>query len=356
MKITKITIRVQEIKDRVKFEIANMGKAMPYTVLLKLETNTDHVGYGEGRPSPRVTGESIESITAFLESVKDDLIGRSPYEFERVHKLMDKNSRGNSAAKAAVDIAMHDLCAKGAKLPLYRYLGGDSPVVISDMSVGIDEPAKMADLAKKYVNEGFDILKIKVGRNSKDDVEAIRLIRQAVGENVELRIDANQGWSLKEALRTLEAMEEYNVEEVEQPVQMHLIDDLRYLKQHAKQVVMADESVLSPIDAMRLVKTEAVDMINIKLMKSAGIYPALRINAIAEAAGLNCMVGCMNESRIGISAGAALAASQDNITYADLDGHLILEEVEGLQSTFMQQGGKIILSEEPGLGIRFNGF
>lgn len=356
MKITNVTIRVQETRDRVTFEIANMGKSMPYTVLLKLDTDVGLVGYGEGRPSRLVTCESIQSVTAFLESAKEDLIGRSPYELERIHKLMGKIGRGNSAAKAAVDIALHDLCAKGAGLPLFRYLGGDSPIVHSDMSIGIDEPTKMAELAKKYVDEGFTILKVKVGRDSKDDLEAIRLIREAVGNQVEIRIDANQGWELKEAFRTLEAMEKYQVEEVEQPVQRDKINDLRFLKQHVKQVVMADESVLSPLDAMRLVKEEAVDMINIKLMKSAGIYPALKINAIAEAAGLHCMVGCMSESRIGISAGAAFVASQDNVTYADLDGHLLLEEVEGLSSTFTQKGGLITLSEEPGLGIHFNGF
>lgn len=356
MIITNVSYRVLEVQERVKFKIAHTAQNDNRVVQVKICTDNNLVGYGEATPSPIVTKETIETVVEFLKAFKDSLIGLSPYELERIHTMMDTYMHGNSAAKASIDIALYDLCAKGANLPLYRYLGGSSPEIYSDMSIGIDKPQAMAQLALKYKQQGFTILKVKNGINPDDDVEAVRLIREAVGPEMDIRLDANQGWGVKTALRTLERMQPYGVVEVEQPVRDWDLEGLKYIKERVNIDVMADEAVLTPQDAFQLASLKAADVINIKLMKSSGIYPALKINAIAEAANINCMVGCMNETPLGIAAGAALVAALDNITYADLDGHLLLEDIPGMQVYFKQKGGLITLSERPGLGIEIEQF
>ena len=321
------------------------------TVLLRISTDSGEVGYGEANPFAPVTGESIETVVAFLEALGPLLQGRSPFELEAIHKVMNQMTKGNSGAKAGVDIALHDLCAKAVGLPLYRYLGGDHPQVISDMTIGIDAPEKMVEKAIKYTEEGFTILKIKTGLIPEDDLRAVSLIREAVGSSVELRLDANQGWTRKSAYHIMKAMEAYNVAEIEQPLTSYDVEGMAYLTEKLTQEVMADESVHSPQDAYRMVQAQACDTINIKLMKSAGIHPALKICSLAEAAGLQCMVGCMSETIVGIAAGAALAACRDVIAYADLDGHRIIQDVAGVTGGFTQEGGVLTLSEEPGLGL-----
>lgn len=351
MKITKLTAKVVQLYPRVKFKIALSDQATGDTVLVKIETDTGLVGYGEANPFAPVTGESVETILAFYGALGTMLEGRSPFELEAIHRMMRRLAQGNTAAKAGIDIALHDLCAKAAGVPLYRYLGGSRNVVESDMTIGIDPPELMAQKAQQYVREGFTMLKIKVGLNPTEDLEALRLIRQAVGADIELRLDANQGWKKKQAMETMKAMEAYGVSEIEQPLPFHDLEGMAFLTEHITQDVMADESVHSPEDAMKLLRRGACDIINIKLMKSAGIYPALQINAAAQAANIPCMVGCMSETILGIAAGAALVASRENILYADLDGHRVIQDVPGLSGGFTQEGGRITLSSKPGLGL-----
>lgn len=354
MKITKIEYKIHRAKPVVSFKIALMDQATTDTVVLRAETDNGLVGYGEACPFMPVTGETTATVCAYLDLLIPKLIGKSPLEMEEIHRIMDRLMIGQTAAKAGIDIAMYDIAAKAAKLPLYKYLGASTNQVHSDITIGIDEPTKMAELARKYVDAGFTILKIKVGINPVNDVEAIRLIREAVGDEIELRLDANQGWSKKQARSVLQELSRYGVEEIEQPVHFQDLVAMRYLVEHADQTIMADESVHSPKDAIRMISNDACDMINIKLMKSAGIYPALLINGIAEAAGMACMVGCMSETRIGISAAAAFTASRRNILYADLDSHHLIAEDPKIRGGFTQKGGLITLTEAHGLGLEID--
>lgn len=355
MKITKLEYREQVTKKNVEFRIAltNESCSTGQTMLVNIHTDHGLIGYGEAQPFHAVTGESIETIKAFYDKLAPLLVGKSPYEIESIHQLMDKLAIGQSAAKAGVDIALYDLSSKAAKLPLYRYLGGSKSIILTDMTIGINAPKKMAALAKTYVEEGFTMLKIKVGLNDEDDIEAIRLIREAVGEAIELRLDANQGWGVKQARAVLQAMEAYRISEIEQPVRHDDVLGLKAVRDAVNIDVMADEAIHSPQDAIRLVREEAADLLNIKLMKSGGLFPALAINAIAEAANVRCMVGCMGETPIGIAAGAALVAARKNIAYADLDSHKMIEPIPGMNVAFTQKGSVIRLSEEPGLGVSF---
>ena len=355
MKITNIQYKKAPTTDKVKFEIA-LQKGNPHdsVIILKIETDEGITGYGEASPLGLVTGNSIDNITQFFDEIRPLLIGEDPLAIERIHRVMDAYILGKSSGKAAVDIALYDILGKKTGQPVYKLLGGNESSVQSDMTIGIDTPDEMAKLAKKYVDEGFSILKIKVGRNSKDDLEAVRKIREAVGYDVSLRLDANQGWGVKEAIQVMKKMEAYHVDEIEQPLRHWNFDSLKYVRDHISQDLMMDESIHNPHDALRAVKAEACDIINIKLMKSGGLYPALRINAIAEAAGIPCMVGCMGETRIGIAAGAALVAAQGNISYADLDSYRMIEEFSFIKGGFEQKGGLITLSDKPGFGLEID--
>ena len=351
MKITDIQYKVVEVKRKCKFTIALATNATSNAIIVKVTTDEGIIGYGEASPFSPVTGDSNEDILQFFEHIKPRIIGENPLAIEKIHRIMNRYTVGKSAGKAGIDIALYDILGKKTGLPLYMLLGGNSNEVQSDMTVGIDTPDEMAKLAKKYVDEGFRILKIKVGINHHDDLEAVRKIRELVGPDISLRLDANQGWGKKETVEVMKQMEQYGVDEIEQPIPYWNVDDMRFIKDHISQEMMVDEAVHSPRDVMRIAKAEAADLVNIKLMKSGGLYPALQINAVSQSAGLPCMVGCMSECRIGIAAGAALVAAQGNITLADLDSYRMIEEIDGISGGFETKGDMIYLTDKPGLGV-----
>lgn len=351
MKITDMVWKVLNPKPKVKFKIALRDDSTEASILLKIVTDEGIVGYGEACPFEPVTGNNIDDMDIFFKHIKPELMGEDPLAIERIHNKMDRFMINKTAAKAAIDFALYDITGKKAGLPVYRLLGGNSNQVHSDMTIGIDTPDEMARLAEKYVGEGFKILKIKIGINEEEDLEAIWKIREAVGENISLRLDANQGYGKKQAVNVMKKMEKYHVDEIEQPLPYWDFDGMKFVKEHISQELMMDESVHSPKDAFRAAKEGAADIINIKLMKAGGLFPALQINAVAEAAGLKCMIGCMSETRVGIAAGAALAAAKKNIEYADLDSYRMVEEIPGIRGGFIQEGGIIKLSEAPGLGL-----
>ena len=350
MKITDIKYDRLKVKLKKPFVVAIGVIEYAETVIVKITTDEGIVGYGEAAPFSPVTGETLDSIPIFLDFFKPALLGQNPFEIEKIHKIMNTMTVGNTSAKAGIDIALYDIMGKKLEMPLYKFLGGYRSSFMVDVTVGIGEPEIMAQDALSYVQQGFRILKIKAGLNPKDDLEAIKLIRVAVGPDIRLRVDANQGWAVNDAIRVMEEFEKYGVEAVEQPVRYWNIDGLAYIRNRAKISVMADESLHSPEDALRLAKAEAVDVFNIKLMKSGGLYPALRINAIGEACGTNCMLGCMLETRIGNAASASLVAAQRNITEADLDSfrHFDGNTISG---GFTVENSIMTMLEKPGLGI-----
>jgi len=353
MRITEIKYDRLKVKLPKPFVVAIGTIEYAESVIVKITTDDGIVGYGEAAPFSPVTGETLDSIPFFIDLFTPSLIGLNPFEIEKVHKIMNTMTTGNTSAKAAIDIALYDIMGKKLGMPLYKLLGGYRSSFMVDVTVGIDKPEIMAQDAADYVKKGFRILKIKAGIDPAADLEAIKLIREAVGPDIRLRVDANQGWTVNDAIRVMEQYEQYGVEAVEQPVRFWNVDGLAYIRNHTKIALMADESCHSPEDAMRLAKAEAVDVFNIKLMKSGGLYPALRINAIGEACGVNCMLGCMLETRIGNAASAALVASQRNITEADLDSfrHFVGDEITG---GFTVENSIMTMLDKPGLGIEVN--
>lgn len=353
MKITNIKVEKLKMDLFKPFTVALGTIENVETLLVKIETDTGVSGLGEGAPFEFVTGESMETAVPTARMLCNLLVGQNPLNIEAIHHRMDSTILGNTAVKAAIDIALYDLKGKYMGVPLYQVLGGYRNSFHTDITIGIDSPENMAQEAKEKVDQGFSILKVKVGIDPQQDIEAIHLIRQAVGDTVRLRLDANQGWTAAEAVRVMRAVESYHVEAVEQPLPYWDIDGMAYVRKKVTIQVMADESVHSPVDALKVVKSEAADVINIKLMKSGGLYKAMSINSIAEAAGIPCMVGCMLESKIGITAGASLVAAKKNITEADMDSFLYVKD-PGIKGGLSLKNGVITLPEKPGLGIELD--
>ena len=334
------------------FRIAPGASTESNNVVVKVITDYGVIGWGESSPSERVTGETPKTVLETLDKIAPKLIGMCPLRIEQDVELMDSVVKGNPAAKAAIDIALHDILGKTVRKPLFMVLGGYRTEVLTDLTLGIKPPKEMAKDALKAVKKGFKALKVKVGVNPEEDVERVRLIREVVGNDVQVRIDANQGWTPKQAIEALNKMEKFNIQFAEQPVPAEDLEGLIEVKRNSPIPIMADESVHSPEDAMRLIKAEAVDLINIKLMKSGGILKGRKIADIAEAAGIPCMIGCMGESQIGIAAGTHLAAASRNIMYADLDSDLIHKNRLVKRGGTKVKNSKRTFTKQHGLGIK----
>ena len=321
IEVYKVSLRYSE-----PFKIAAGTSTEANNIVIRVLTDYDAVGLGESSPSKRVTGETAKTVLRAIDRIAPKLLGKCPLRIENDVETMDSTVPENPAAKAAIDIALHDILGQTARKPLYRLIGGYRTEVLTDITLGIKPPKQTAQDALSAVKNGFKALKVKVGIDPLEDVECVRLIREAVDGETQLRIDANQGWKPEQAIEVLNKMDAYDVQFAEQPVRAEDIEGLGKVRRDSPIPIMADESVHSPEDALRLVRAEAVDLMNIKLMKCGGILKARKIAAVAEAAGIPCMIGCMGESGLGISAATHLAAAVKNIKYADLDSDLLLRD------------------------------
>lgn len=352
MKITDIKTHMMKVPLSRPFRISLGVITHAISCLVEIETDEGITGYGEGSPGPLITGENLEGTVENIHAFREKLIGMDPRDIEAVYTVMNRTVAYAGTAKAAVDIACHDILGKSCGLPLYRLLGGYANELETDMTVGIDEPQVMAELAKQHVEKGFRIIKTKVGTGIEQDLARVKAIRQAVGDDVKIRLDANQGWHAKEAVELIKRLNDYDIELVEQPVPRFDFEGLKYVTTYSPVPIMADESCWDAKDALRLAGERAVDFINIKLMKCGGLYEAKKIVNIAEAAGIECMLGCMSEeSGIAIHASAALGAALKNITRADLDAGFSLKELPFTGGFTVRDTRYLVLPEEPGLGI-----
>ena len=344
MKITNIKTYRMQVPLVRPFRIALGLITHAVSCLVEIETDAGITGYGEGSPGPLITGENLDGTIATVERMKEKLIGMDPRDMEAIYTVMNRTVAYAGTAKAAIDLACHDIIGKSTKL---------SGEIETDMTVGIDDPAVMAEHAKAHVQAGFNVIKTKVGVDFASDLARVRAIREAVGDQVKIRLDANQGWKAKEAVELINRLNEYDIELVEQPVPRFDFEGLKFVTAHSSVPIMADESCWDSKDALRLVSQRAVDLINIKLMKCGGLYEAKKITAIAEAAGVEVMLGCMaEESGIGVTAAASLGAALKNITRADLDATFSLKELPYEGGFTVKDTRHLILSSDPGLGIK----
>lgn len=322
-------------------------------VVVKITADDGRVGYGEAPPTGVITGDTKGSIlSAVNEFIRPALLGMDIAELDAVMARLDGCILKNTSAKAAVDMALYDLWGKLYGAPLYRLLGGARRELETDITISVNPVEEMVRDSLAAVERGYRILKVKVGKEGLKDIERIQAIRQAVGPQVAIRVDANQGWTAKQAVRIITAMEDRGlaIDLVEQPVKAHDLEGMRQVTRAVYTPILADESVFSPEDAVTIIQTGAADLLNIKLMKTGGIHNALRICAVAETYGVECMIGCMLESKLAVTAGAHLAAARGVITRADLDGPSLCrtDPFEG-GPDFLES--RIVMNDAPGLGI-----
>jgi L-alanine-DL-glutamate epimerase-like enolase superfamily enzyme len=333
----KLTYRRFDLRLKHTFRIARGSSDIDPVILVELE-HEGIVGYGEAAPSGRY-GESADTVVAFLSGLGLERFD-DPFRLEDILGYVDSRADGNGAAKAAVDIALHDWVGKKLGVPLYDYWGVDpTHTPVTSFTIGIDTP----DVIERKVREAesYPLLKVKVGTD--DDQEIIAAIRRATDKTI--RVDANEGWTQKEiALERIKWLEQQGVEFVEQPMPASDLDGTKWLRDRSPLPLIADENCIRAHDIPHL--RGAFDGINIKLMKCTGVREAYAMIRIARACGMKVMMGCMIESSVAISAGAHLSPLLD---YADLDGNVLItnDPFEGLSI----RDGRIVLPGGPGLGV-----
>ncbi|KIN32109.1 L-Ala-D/L-Glu epimerase [Bacillus subtilis] len=324
------------------------------SVIVRITYDSGAVGWGEAPPTLVITGDSMDSIESAIHNVlKPALLGKSLSGCEAVLHDIQHLLTGNMSAKAAVEMALYDGWAQMCGLPLYQMLGGYRDTLETDYTVSVNSPEEMAADAENYLKQGFQTLKIKVGKDDiATDIARIQEIRKRVGSAVKLRLDANQGWRPKEAVTAIRKMEDagLGIELVEQPVHKDDLAGLKKVTDATDTPIMADESVFTPRQAFEVLQTRSADLINIKLMKAGGISGAEKINAMAEACGVECMVGSMIETKLGITAAAHFAASKRNITRFDFDAPLMLK-TDVFKGGITYSGSTVSMPGKPGLGI-----
>lgn len=354
MKITEVRLGTISVPLRVPFKTALRSVSSVEDVIVEIHTDTGAVGYGEAPPTGVITGDTTGAIIgAIKDHIAKTIIGRDVDDFEDVIQSVQKSILKNTSAKAAVDMALWDLYGQLYKIPVYKMLGGARKHIITDITISVNSPEEMARDAVDAINRGYDCLKVKVGADPTLDVARLSAVREAVGNNVCIRIDANQAWQPKEAVRILNQMQEKGlaIEFVEQPVKAHDLEGLKYVTDRSYVPVLADESVFSPEDALKIMQMRAADLVNIKLMKCGGLYNALKIVSAAEVYGVECMIGCMLEAKISVNAAVELACAKKIITKIDLDGPVLCSEDPIIGGAVFEEQ-KITVSDAPGLGIQ----
>ncbi len=319
-------------------------------LFIRIHTSEGVTGAGECSAFPMIAGETQATCFEMARDFAGLWKNKPALAIQDRMQELDLFTAGNYTAKSAFDLALHDIAAKVAGQPLYRFLGGKQKSIESDLTIGIDTPEKMAEQAVAFKAKGVNIIKVKLGKDPIVDVERIRQIRESIGGTIRLRIDANQGWSYEEAFQTLTALARYDIEFCEQPMRKWNDERLPELCRLSPIPLMADESVFTHHDADRLIRNKACHYINIKFAKSGGIQEARRINQVAENNSIACMLGGMLESRLALSAKVHFAMAHDNIRFYDLDtcllGHLTDPVIGGVS----YQGMHLVLPESPGIG------
>jgi L-alanine-DL-glutamate epimerase-like enolase superfamily enzyme len=332
------------------FTIATGTMKFAQNVLIRVQTEEGLYGLGECSAFPMIVGETQDTCLVLAKDFAAIWKGKDASDIAVRMKELNDYCAHNSTIKSAFDMALYDLAAKAAGKPLYQFLGGSKRTVETDITIGIGTPGEMAASATKYKESGASILKIKIGKKVEDDIERVGKIREAVGAEMILRLDANQGWTYDDSVRAFDALQEYNIEFCEQPLRSYDDELLPALVKRSPVKIMADESVYSHHDAKRLIQANACDYINIKLAKTGGINEALKIQELAGNASIACMMGGMLESRLALSAKLHLVYASPAIEFFDLDtcmvGHLEDPVVGGVR----YNGYFLEIDDTPGIG------
>jgi L-alanine-DL-glutamate epimerase-like enolase superfamily enzyme len=349
MKLTAFEIYKYSIPIE-PFTIATGTMHFAQNVLVRAHTDEGITGLGECSAFPMIVGETqatgYEMAKDFAAIWKD----KDALDIDARLAELHLYTAGNYTIKSAFDMVLYDIAAKKAGLPLYKYLGGEKRVIETDITIGIDTAENMAASAIKYKEQGFTMIKVKLGKNPEADIERIKLIRNAIGSDIQIRIDANQGWTYDEAAYALTELAQFNIAFCEQPMRTYNDELLPALCKLSPIAIMADESVYTHRDAQRIIRNQAAKFINIKFAKSGGINEAIMINHVAEQNGMACMLGSMLESRLALTANVHFALAFKNIQFFDLDTCLMGPLADPVIGGFQYNGTFLEINEEPGIG------
>ena len=332
------------------FTIATGTMDFAQNIFIRIYTDAGYYGVGECSAFPMIVGETQATCFEMAKDFAAIWKNKDPLAIEERMNELHLYTAFNSTIKSAFDMALYDIAARHANLPLYKFLGGSKKEIETDLTIGIDTPAAMAQTAIDYKAKSVRIIKIKLGKKEEEDIERVKQIRLAVGEDMVLRIDANQGWSFETAVTVLQQIEKYNIQFCEQPMRHWEDDKSPALRKLSPVKIMADESVFDHHDAKRLLNAGACDYVNIKFSKSGGMLEATKINAVCETHSIPCMMGGMLESRIALSAAAHFVLAHPNIIFYDMDTCLIGHKIDPVKGGLQYNGFSPDVPDTPGIG------
>jgi L-alanine-DL-glutamate epimerase-like enolase superfamily enzyme len=352
MKITAVRTRTEAFALTRPYTIAFRTVSDVEMGLVEIETDSGHVGFGCASPEPFVTGESREACAAALEASNVGwLEGKDVRSLPKLCRLLATHMAGTPAARAALDMALHDLLAQYLEVPLVDMLGRAHDSLPTSITIGIKPVAETLEEADEYLSRGFRVLKIKLGHSLEEDLERLGKLREKIGDDIAVRVDPNQGYSAEDVSRFVTDTGHLGIEFLEQPMPADQVAPLRALPDSVRRRIAADETLLNENSALALVAPPAAcGIFNIKLMKCGGVYAARRIADIAETAGIELMWGCMDESIISISAALHAALASPATRYLDLDGSLDLAR-DVVSGGFILKDGYLRTTGAPGLGV-----
>lgn len=351
MKIVGMRVELQRFGLEEPYAIAYQEVAEALNLFVGLQTDAGPLGLGCAAPDPDVTGETADAAQSALEGpLRELVLGRDPVRWSRILEDAARAPGVGPSALAALDMALHDLLGKAAGLPLWQLLGGYRSRIRTSVTIGILPLDETVSAARRRVAQGFAALKLKGGADVDADVRRVLAVRRAVGPKIGLRFDANQGYGRDAALHFVRETLSAKLELLEQPVARESARALHEVTRRAPLRIMADESLLTLADAFRIARGELADLVNVKLMKVGGLAAAGRIDAVARAAGIGTMIGCMDEAALPIAAGLHFALARRNVVFADLDGHLGLIG-DPTRGAVRLRDGWLHPAPGPGLGV-----
>ena len=361
MRITAVHVDTLQLEYGEPFVIASSALAAGPCDLVRVETDEGLVGYGEACAAYEFTGDTLWTVQDVIgEYLGPSVVGRDPFDVEAIVRHWERElfTVGNEAARAGLEMALWDLQGKALGRPLYDLLGGRSRDGLTEViAFGWDEPEKLAADTRASRALGITVFKIKVGDAPERDEQRVAAVREAAGPAARITVDANQGWwDARTAVAAIRRLEPYGIEFAEQPVRMGDLQAARHVRERVDVPIALDESVRGPREALAAVQAGACDIIVVKLMKTGGILNALKVNAIAEAAGVTAMIGNMGESSIGLAAHFHLYQALANATHGDADppwrfDGLKRDIAHGLRAEVRDGVSTVIVPDAPGLGV-----
>lgn len=320
-------------------------------VLIEVRSDNGLTGYGEAPRNTRLTGETLPSIRAFTDMFSAMMRGERVVQYRGILNELNEFPC-NTSAKSGIVGALTDLLAKSTGVPLHELLGGRPRTLVNNMTISLGSPEVMLADSLDALGRGYSVLKVKLDRDEETNLRRMRMLSSNLPETVRFRIDPNQSWSRKSAVRQINTIREFaDIEFVEQPVHRADIAGMRFVRDNASVPIVADESVYSESDALRVLEAQAADILNIKLVKCGGAFNAMRIADLAEQFAVRCMVGCTTETQLSLVSSAAVAVAHENIGFVDLDGACHLSGIP-FADPFTSYGALIEVGTGPGCGVQ----